>query len=147
MDASADSAFAASRGWRFHHLGIIVRDVTQAADVYATLGFGPSHAEDVPAQGVRVVLLPTATPGQYLELITPLAEGALKRFLERRGEGVHHVAFAVDDIAAVLERLRADGVRLVDETPRAGAHGWTVAFLHPASAQGVLIELVQEGRR
>ncbi len=107
------------------------------------LGFGPGHEEDVPSQGVRVLLLPTAQAGQYIELIAPTAEGSLTRFLEKRGEGIHHIAFAVDDIRAALEQMRQNSVRLVDDAPRAGAHGWSVAFLHPSTANGVLIELVQ----
>ncbi|MHB8644235.1 MAG: methylmalonyl-CoA epimerase [Thermomicrobiales bacterium] len=134
----------AGNGFRFHHVGIIVRDLVAAAEAYRLLGFAPGHDEDVPAQGVRVLLLPTAQTGQYIELFTPLSEGRLTDFLEKRGEGMHHIAFVVDDIAAALGQLRANGVRLVDATPRAGAHGWSVAFLHPASANGVLIELVQE---
>lgn len=131
-------------GFRFHHVGVIVRDLAAAAEGYRLLGFAPGHEEDVPAQGVRVLLLPTREPGQYLELFTPLGAGRLADYLEKRGEGMHHLAFAVDDIAAALGQLRANGVRLVDETPRAGAHGWSVAFLHPAGAHGVLIEMVQE---
>ncbi len=134
----------AGNGFRFHHVGVIVRDLAATAANYRLIGFGPGHEEDVPAQGVRVLLLPTREAGQYLELFTPLGEGRLRDYLEKRGEGMHHLAFAVDDIAAALGQLRANGVRLVDETPRAGAHGWSVAFLHPASAHGVLIELVQE---
>src|SRR5205814_4972636 len=120
-----------------------VRDLAQAAETYRLLGFGPGREEEVPAQGVRVLLLPTARADQYVELFAPTVEGSLTRYLEKRGEGVHHVAFAVGDIAAALEQLRQNGVRLVDATPRAGAHGWSVAFLHPAGAHGVLIELVQ----
>ncbi|HEY8292655.1 MAG TPA: methylmalonyl-CoA epimerase [Thermomicrobiales bacterium] len=131
-------------GFRFHHVGIIVRDLAAAAETYRLLGFRPGHEEMVAAQGVRVVLVSTGEPDQYIELFTPLGAGRLADFLAARGEGMHHVAFAVDDIAAALGQLRANGVRLVDATPRAGAHGWSVAFLHPASAHGVLIELVQE---
>ncbi|HEY8293015.1 MAG TPA: methylmalonyl-CoA epimerase [Thermomicrobiales bacterium] len=133
----------ADNGFRFHHIGMIVRDLAAAAETYRLLGFRPGHEEAVVTQGVRVVLVPTAEPDQYIELFTPLGAGRLTDFLDRRGEGMHHVAFAVDDIAAALGQLRANGVRLVDATPRAGAHGWSVAFLHPASAHGVLIELVQ----
>ncbi len=137
-------AHLAGNGFRYHHVGIIVRDLAAAAEHYRLLGFEPGHEEDVPAQGVRVLLLRTREEGQYLELFTPLGDGRLRDFLEKRGEGMHHLAFAVEDIAAALGQLRANGVRLVDDTPRAGAHGWTVAFLHPAGTHGVLIELVQE---
>lgn len=134
----------ADYGFRFHHIGIIVRDLAVAAAAYRLLGFRPGHEEVVATQGVRVLLVPTREPDQYIELFTPLSAGRLADFLTKRGEGMHHVAFAVDDIAAALGQLQANGVRLVDEMPRAGAHGWSVAFLHPASAHGVLIELVQE---
>lgn len=147
MDAPDHAALArrfAANGFRFHHVGIIVRNLAPAAAAYRLLGFAPGYEEAVAAQGVRVLLLPTGQPDQYIELFTPLTEGRLTDFLAKRGEGMHHIAFAVDDLTAVLEELRADGVRLVDDTPRAGAHGWSVAFLHPASAHGVLIELVQE---
>lgn len=146
MDTPEQAALAeqlAGDGFRFHHIGIIVRDLVAAAAAYHLLGFGPGHEEVVAAQGVRVLLLPTRDQGQYLELFTPLGEGRLTEFLAKRGEGMHHIAFAVDDIAVALGQLRANGVRLVDATPRAGAHGWSVAFVHPASAHGVLIELVQ----
>src|SRR5947209_6565655 len=136
-------AALAGHGFRFHHIGVIVRDLAVARQTYGMLGFGPGHEEEVPAQGVRILLLPTAEEGQYIELFAPLAEGSLTRFLDQRGEGVHHLAFAVADLRAALEQLRANGVRLVDDAPRAGAHGWSVAFLHPTAARGVLIELVQ----
>ena len=147
MDTPVQTAIAAQlagSGFRFHHIGIIVRDLVAAAAAYRLLGFGPGHEEEVAAQGVRVLLLPTREQGQYLELFTPLGEGRLTEFLAKRGEGTHHIAFAVDNLVAALGQLAANGVRLVDETPRAGAHGWSVAFLHPASAHGMLIELVQE---
>lgn len=137
------AAHLASHGLRFHHVGVIVHDLASAATMYRLLGFAPGHEEDVPSQGVRVLLLPTANADQYVELIAPTGEGALARFIEKRGEGIHHVAFAVDDLTAALERLHENGVRLVDRMPRAGAHGWSVAFLHPTAANGVLIELVQ----
>mgnify|MGYP001273138985 CR=1 FL=1 len=146
MDRSVHADIAgqlAGNGCRFHHIGIIVRDLVAAAETYRLLGFGPGHEEEIAAQGVRVLLLPTGPPEQYIELFTPLNEGRLTDFLDKRGEGIHHVAFAVNDLTAALGQLRANGVRLVDATPRAGAHGWLVAFLHPASAHGVLIELVQ----
>ncbi len=139
--ATIPAAFAGR--YQFHHTGIIVRDLARAAETYRALGFPPGDAEDVPSQGVRVLVLPTAVPGQYVEVIAPTSGGHLERYLARRGEGIHHIAFAVADIAAELGRLQAVGVRLVDSTPRVGAHGWTVAFVHPEAAHGALIELVQ----
>lgn len=144
--ASEIAARLAGDGFRFHHLGVIVRDLVAAGETYRLLGFGPGHEEEVASQGVRILLLPTGQNDQYLELFAPLGEGSLTRYLEKRGEGVHHIAFAVDDIRAALEQLRQNGVRLVDTAPRAGAHGWSVAFVHPSAAHGVLIELVQTER-
>jgi methylmalonyl-CoA epimerase len=144
--ASAIAAQLAGNGFRFHHLGVIVRDLATAGETYALLGFGPGHEEEVASQGVHILLLPTGQRDQYIELFAPLAEGSLTRYLDKRGEGVHHLAFAVDDIRAALEQLRENGVRLVDNAPRAGAHGWSVAFVHPSAAHGVLIELVQMER-
>jgi methylmalonyl-CoA/ethylmalonyl-CoA epimerase len=141
--ASELAAQLAGNGFRFHHLGVIVRDLSTAGKTYALLGFGPGHEEEVASQGVRILLLPTGQRDQYLEVFAPLADGSLTRYLDKRGEGVHHIAFAVDDIRAALEQLRENDVRLVDSTPRAGAHGWSVAFVHPSAAHGVLIELVQ----
>jgi methylmalonyl-CoA/ethylmalonyl-CoA epimerase len=141
--ASEIAVQLAGNGFRFHHLGVIVRDLATAGETYRLLGFGLGHAEEVPSQGIRILLLPTGQHGQYLELFAPLAEGSLTRYLEKRGEGVHHIAFAVDDIRVALEQLHKNGVRLVDSAPRAGAHGWSVAFVHPSAAHGVLIELVQ----
>jgi methylmalonyl-CoA/ethylmalonyl-CoA epimerase len=141
--ASAIAALLGGNGFRFHHIGVIVRDLVTAGETYRLLGFGPGHEEEVASQGVRVLLLPTGQHDQYFELFAPIVEGSLTRYLEKRGEGVHHIAFAVDDIRAALEQLRENGVRLVDSAPRAGAHGWAVAFLHPSAAHGVLIELVQ----
>jgi methylmalonyl-CoA/ethylmalonyl-CoA epimerase len=137
------TALSAHRGWRFHHVGVAVSDLAAAMAAYRALGFAPGDEEDVPQQGVRVCLIPTGQAGQYVELIMPLADNSVRRFLDRRGEGMHHVAFAVDDLAAELAFLGAQGVRLIDTAPRPGAHGWRVAFIHPQGARGALIELVQ----
>jgi methylmalonyl-CoA/ethylmalonyl-CoA epimerase len=148
-DAAAVPAIAeqlAGNGFRFHHIGVIVRDLAAAGATYRLLGFGPGHEEEVASQGVRVLLIPTGQNDQYVELFAPLAEGSLTQYLEKRGEGIHHIAFAVNDIRAALEQLGDNGVRLVDRVPRAGAHGLSVAFLHPSAAHGVLIELVEAER-
>jgi methylmalonyl-CoA epimerase len=135
--------YSAGRGWRFHHIGIAVADLAAAMAAYDLLGFPPGHEEVVAEQGVRVCLIPTGRADEYVELIMPLADNGVRRFLDRRGEGMHHVAFAVDDLAAELAFLQSQGVRLIDTAPRAGAHGWRVAFVHPQGARGALIELVQ----
>lgn len=128
-----------------HHVGIAVRDLDLAVDRYRALGLVVDALEDVPAAGARVAFLKAG--GIEIELLEPLgADSAVARFLQRRGEGLHHVAFAVEDIPSELVRLEKLGFELVDRVPRPGARGRTVAFLHPRSAHGVLLELVQEPR-
>jgi methylmalonyl-CoA/ethylmalonyl-CoA epimerase len=129
------------------HVGIAVRDGEAAAAGFARLtGWGAGSLEAVAAQHVRVCFipdLPAAAPGARLELLQPdAAESAVGRFLERRGEGLHHVCFAVQDIDAELARLTGEGFELIDAVPRRG-HGGLVAFVHPRAANGVLIELLQ----
>ena len=122
------------------HVGIAVRDDGAAETFAHLLGDAVPGFEAVGAQVVRVCFLPAEPPN--VELLTPTAEGAISRFLERRGEGLHHVCFAVDDIAAELRRIEDAGFELIDRAPRDG-HGGLVAFVHPRSAHGVLIELLQ----
>jgi methylmalonyl-CoA/ethylmalonyl-CoA epimerase len=128
------------------HIGIAVDDLETAVESYAAaLGLSPAHRERVEAQGVEEVLF--AVGGSYVQLLGALGpDTPVGRFLERRGPGVHHVAYRVPDVAAALDDLRARGVRLVDEAPRPGSRGTTIAFVHPASMEGVLVELVQERR-
>lgn len=125
-----------------HHVGIVVADVEIAAERYARLGFRDGERIAVPEQGIVAIVY--AAGDGYVELIQPTdPDGAIGRYLAKRGEGSHHVAFAVSDIDAALARLAAAGVRLIDEHPRRGAHGWRIAFIHPDSCNGVLTELVQ----
>lgn len=133
--------------FRLHHIAIAVRDVSSALPAYTQgLGLIAAHVEDVPVQGARVALLPVDQVN--LELVAPLTpESPLALSIERRGEGVHHLCFEVDDIHAELAALKARGVRLVDETPRAGADGALVAFVHPSATHGVLLELRQAKAR
>lgn len=139
-----DHDFADAMGdLRLHHVGIVVGDIEAAARRYEALGFTDGERFSVPEQGISAIVY-KAGPG-YMELIQPTdPEGAIGRFMAKRGEGTHHVAYAVDDIDATLARLRAAGVRLIDETSRSGTHGWRIAFIHPESCHGVLTELVQE---
>ena len=125
------------------HIGIAVGDADRAAELYRALGYADVRRETVPEEGVRVVLLGSG-PGR-IELLEPLeASGTLSSFIGRRGEGLHHIAIAVVDIEAALERSTEQGARPVGEI-RVGAGGRRVAFLHPRTASGVLIELVETG--
>lgn len=128
---------------KIDHIGIVVHNIEEALQVYEeALGLELNDVKEVPEQGVRVAFLPVGE--SELELVEPLtAEGGIAKFLEKRGEGLHHICFEVADIEAALQDLAAKGVRLIDEQPRQGAHG-RVAFLHPKSAHGVLIELIEK---
>ena len=126
-----------------HHIGVAVRRLDEALADYGKLGFEAGPVEDVPTQGVRVAFLRAGPVRiELLESLSP--EGVVARFIERRGEGLHHLAFSVRDIREEMRRLRGQGLELIDAEPRPGAHGRLVAFLHPRSARGVLLELVQE---
>ena len=124
------------------HIGIAVRSLDAALKVYAAIGLHPSLTDAVPTEGVRGAFLPAGEA--HLELLEPLAaDGVIAKFLEKRGEGLHHVALAVDDIAAAMARARSAGLTVIDEVPRPGALGRRVAFVHPKSTGGVLLEFVQ----
>jgi methylmalonyl-CoA/ethylmalonyl-CoA epimerase len=125
------------------HVGIAVADLEEAVERYRTLlGIEPSHRERVEEQGVDEVLFDVG--GSAIQLLGSLGpETPVGRSLASRGPGVHHVAYRVDDVAAALAHLRAEGARLVDETPRRGSRDTTIAFIHPAAMGGVLVELVQ----
>jgi methylmalonyl-CoA/ethylmalonyl-CoA epimerase len=127
------------------HVGIAVEDLPAEVERYRrAFGLEPVHRETVESQGVEEVLFAVGT--SYVQLLRPLApETPVGRHLASRGPGVHHVAYRVDDVSSTLERLRADGVPLVDERPRPGSRGTTIAFVHPRGMGGVLVELVQEG--
>jgi methylmalonyl-CoA epimerase len=126
------------------HVGIAVSDLEAAGDEYRRLlGVEPSHRERVEDQGVEEVLF--AVGSSYVQLLGALGpDTPVGRFLKTRGPGMHHVAYRVDDIEAALDHLRAEGARLVDERPRPGSRDTLVAFVHPSSVGGVLVELVQE---
>ncbi len=124
------------------HIGIAVHDIEEARQPYETLGLTVTHVKEVSDQQVKVAFLPVGDT--EVELVQPTtADSGVARFLENRGEGVHHLCFEVDDIEATLADLKAQGMRLIDQEPRQGAFG-RVVFLHPKSAHGVLIELVEK---
>jgi LAO/AO transport system kinase len=130
------------RALAIDHLGIAVKDLETAIAFYEELGLKVSDRETVAGEKVHVAMLPTA--GSRIELLEPSAEDSpISKFLEKRGPGLHHVALRVPDLEASVARLRASGARLLNE-PRAGAGGHRYVFIHPASAGGVLLELIQE---
>jgi methylmalonyl-CoA/ethylmalonyl-CoA epimerase len=133
------------RPTQIDHVGIAVADLEAAVERYrATLGLEPAHRERMEDQGVEEVLFEVGS--SYVQLLGALGpDTPVGRFLERRGEGVHHVGYRVESVADALEHLRASGVRLIDEHPRRGSRGTTIAFVHPTDMSGVLVELVQEG--
>lgn len=127
------------------HVGIAVADLEEAVGHYRrTLGLEPVHRERVEDQGVEEVLFRIGA--SYVQLLGALGAGTpVGRFLASRGPGLHHVAYRVQDLPAALERLRTEGVPLIDEAPRPGSRGTRIAFVHPRGMGGVLVELVQEG--
>lgn len=133
---------------RIDHVGIACRDVEATTAFYeATFGLTVVSRETNAEQGVREVMLEVSggpAGASYVQLLEPLGPGTpVGRFLERRGEGVHHVGYAVGDIDAAMAAIGAAGVRLLDSRPRHGSMGASIAFLHPADVGGVLTELVQ----
>ena len=128
---------------RIDHIGVAVANLDAALALHEqTYGMPVVHRETVAEQGVEAVLLDVGE--NHVELLRPLADDTpVGRFLATRGPGLHHVAYQVADVEAALERLRARGVRLIDETPRTGIRGSRVAFLHPSASGGALTELVQ----
>ncbi|MBX5491825.1 MAG: methylmalonyl-CoA epimerase [Chloroflexi bacterium] len=127
---------------KLDHVAIAVRSLDEAARVYAQLGLGALRTCTMDEMGVRVGFL--AAGASQIELLEPLRpDSVVGKFLARRGEGLHHICLEVDDIEASLAELAAQGVELIDRTPRQGAEG-RVAFIHPRATHGVLIELVQK---
>jgi methylmalonyl-CoA epimerase len=128
---------------RIDHIGVAVEDLDEAVSLYSErFGMPVQHRETVEEQGVEAVLLGVGE--SHVELLRPLGpDTAVGRFLARSGPGLHHVAYATDDIESALEQVRAAGLSLIDERPRTGIRGSRVAFLHPKSTGGVLTELVE----
>jgi methylmalonyl-CoA epimerase len=126
------------------HLGIAVKSLNSAKRIYEKLGLSVSEQEEVPAEKVRLVMIPV---GQTrLELLEPTSDdSAVAKFIAKRGEGMHHVCLRVPDLTAAVQKLKADGVRLISEDIKVGAGGHRYVFVHPSSAGGVLLELVESG--
>jgi methylmalonyl-CoA/ethylmalonyl-CoA epimerase len=125
---------------KIDHIGIAVTNLDGALAFYKAMGVSPTHTETVESQKVKTAFI---TVGDvHIELLEPTTpESPVAKFLEKRGEGMHHIAYEVEDVQKALESLKAEGVKLIDETPKLGAHNMTVAFVHPKSVSGVLTEL------
>jgi lactoylglutathione lyase/methylmalonyl-CoA/ethylmalonyl-CoA epimerase len=128
---------------RISHIGIAVKDADTALKMYReVLGLEPSSIETVESQQVKTVHIPIGDSSiELLESTSP--DGVVAKFIEKRGEGIHHIAIEVDDIEAALAKMKAEGFQLIDETPRMGAGNMQIAFIHPRSTNGVLLELCQ----
>ncbi len=129
---------------KIDHVAIAVRDLDAAIAFYRdTFGADVEHREVIEPDGVEEALIPVAD--SYVQLLTPTREDSpVARYLEKQGEGIHHVGYRVDSCTEALEAVKAQGHRVIDETPRPGSRGTTVAFVHPKTAFGTLIELVEE---
>jgi methylmalonyl-CoA/ethylmalonyl-CoA epimerase len=126
------------------HIGLAVTDIDATVSWYERMfGATVAHQERIESDGVEEALIKIAD--SYLQILTPYTDTSpLAKYMERNGEGIHHVGYRVADCADVLEHVKAEGARVVDEHPRTGSRGTTVAFLHPKTSFGALIELVQE---
>ncbi|HKP88164.1 MAG TPA: methylmalonyl-CoA epimerase [Blastocatellia bacterium] len=131
---------------KIDHFGIAVRSISNSLAFYRdALEMEVAGTETIADQGINVALLPVGEA--EIELLEPISEDTpVGRFIAKRGEGLHHICYEVEDLAAKLDKLRSRGVRVLDGYPRRGAKGKLVAFLHPASANGVLVELVEKAR-
>jgi methylmalonyl-CoA epimerase len=128
---------------RISHIGIAVKDLEAGIAFYQSLGLELEGIEEVPSQKVRVAFLPCGDT--RIELLCPTSEdSAVAKFIEKKGEGIQHIAFAVEDLPQALADSEAKGITLIDKEPRPGAHHADIAFLHPKSSGGVLIELCKE---
>ena len=128
---------------KISHLGIAVKDLAASEQLFRKLlGAEDVHHEEVGDQGVRIASFKV---GESIIELTEATrpDSAIAKFIDKRGEGIHHIAIEVDDVAAELTRLKSEGIQLIDETPKPGAHEMLIAFLHPKSTNGVLVELCQ----
>ena len=130
---------------KINHIGIAVQSIDAVIPFYRDqLGMKFTGKEDVAEQKVRVAML--CVGESKIELLEPLSsDSPVAKFLEKNGQGIHHVAYEVEDVRAAIAKLVAEGCRMIDENPRQGAHGTLIAFIHPKSSHGVLTELCQSG--
>ena len=130
-----------------NHIGIAVRSISKALPLYETVFGMVNEGEEIAeSQGVRVVFL--STGNTRIELLEPINErSAVYKFIEKRGEGIHHIALEVEDIEERIKDLKTNGLQMIDEEPRPGAHHTQVAFIHPKSVQGVLLEIIEKPKQ
>ena len=129
---------------KLDHIGIAVKSL-DAARIYSALGLSVDRVENVETQGVKTAFIEVGDTS--LELLEPLsADSPVAKFIDKRGEGIHHICFRVTDLESHLARLKKQGYRLINETPVPGSHGCRVAFLHPSAGNGVLIELSEKSK-
>jgi methylmalonyl-CoA epimerase len=130
---------------KIEHIGIAVKSLSEAVKVYEqAIGLKLAGYDEVDEQGVRVAMLEVGE--SRIELLEPTRpDSPIQKFMNKRGEGIHHIAVRVDNIEEALQRLKVAGMRLIDERPKRGAHNTRIAFIHPASTHGVLMELVEHG--
>jgi methylmalonyl-CoA epimerase len=131
---------------KIDHIGIAVKSLAEAARVYEeVIGLKVSGYDEVQDQRVKVAMIPVGD--SRIELLEPTDDQSpVEKFLSKRGEGIHHIALAVDNIEEALARFKASGARLIDDAPRRGAHNTRIAFVHPSTTHGVLLELVEHGK-
>lgn len=127
------------------HIAVVVQDMEAALKVYRdALGLPLARVEDVPAEAVKVAFLPMPEGDGEVELVQPTdEESGIARFLAKRGQGIHHICFRVDDIQAAMDHVTANGLQVIEDEPRVGSQGQKYVFIHPKSAHGVLIELYE----
>lgn len=131
---------------KISHIGIAVHSIEKAAEFYRLLGLEIESIEIVESQKVRVAFIPLGDI--RIELLEPTSEeSTIAKFLEKKGEGIHHLAFATDNLQERLNKAAAEGIQLIDKTPRPGAHNANIAFLHPKSTHGILLELCEESHK
>ena len=128
---------------KIDHIGIAVKSLDNALKFYETLGIKPYHFEEVESQKVKTAFIKVGDTN--IELLESTSEeGPIAKYIAKKGEGIHHICYEVENVGLALEKMKAEGFKLIDENPKPGAHGKIVAFIHPKSTNGVLTELAQD---
>ncbi|KAA0258573.1 methylmalonyl-CoA epimerase [Deferribacter autotrophicus] len=131
---------------KIDHIGIAVKNLDNSLKIYETIGVKPYHFEEVESQKVKTAFIKVGESN--IELLEPTSEESpIAKFIEKKGEGIHHIAYLVDDVQLAIDTLKNAGFKLIDETPKPGAHGKLIAFVHPKSTNGVLTELCQHAEK